>query len=119
MNFFRAVVASLHLTIFGFRAQGQKSDADVSNAWGEQSCKNIILKIQFQGDKFGRAICHCFSHDWTYAAFVDKHFFLSSNYWNCLLVSRTARLPFSLECACELFMYVRQFLDEKADFTPP
>ena len=40
----------------------------------EQSCKNTILKIQFQGGRFGRAIRHCF-HVTGRKLFVDGRFF--------------------------------------------
>ena len=60
LNFFRAVMASLHLATPGFRAQSHNADAYASNSWVEQSCKNTILEIQFQGGKFGRIIHPCF-----------------------------------------------------------
>jgi len=55
----------------------------------EQSCKNTILKIQFQGGRFGRAIRHCF-HVTGRKLFVDGRFFLSFNCWDCMLASIAA-----------------------------
>ena len=85
-------MASLHLATLGFRAQSQNADACASNSCVEQSCKNTILKIQFQGGRFGRAIRHCF-HVTGCKLFVDGRFFLSFNCWDCMLASIAAGLP--------------------------